>query len=85
MHYLPKITVAIRKRPLSYIEVQKKDKDIINVLPPSALEVCELRLKVDLSKYIEKHQFQFDATFGETSSNEHVYQGLVRPLVLLAF
>ena len=65
MNQLPKITVAIRKRPLFQQELQKNDKDIINVSPPCYLEVCELRHKVDLSKYIEKHQFQFDAVFGE--------------------
>jgi len=30
------------------------------------------RLKVDLTKYIEEHHFNFDAAFDETVSNESV-------------
>jgi len=31
------------------------------------------RLKVDLTKYIEEHQFTFDQVFGENIDNGNVY------------
>ena len=43
------------------------------------------RLKVDLTKYIEEHNFVFDASFGEEKTNWDVYEESVRPLVSAAF
>jgi len=43
------------------------------------------REKVDLTKYIEKHNFVFDAVFDGQTSNEELYQKAVQPLVTAAF
>lgn len=39
------------------------------------------RVKVDLKKFIEEFNFNFDAAFDETSTNESIYLTLVKPLV----
>ena len=80
-----KIIVAIRKRPLSKKENNKNEKDIIKINPPNTLIVKELRLKVDLTKYIEEHNFNFDAVYDETITNEKLYKSLLQPLILNAF
>ena len=43
------------------------------------------REKVDLTKYIERHQFTFDQVFDSQCSNEELYQRAVQPLVTAAF
>ena len=40
---IPKIRVAIRKRPLSRKEVGNKDLDIIEVIDPNSVIVRELK------------------------------------------
>jgi kinesin family protein 2/24 len=53
----PKIRVVVRKRPLSKKEKEKGDEDIIEVnMGRSNVIVNETKLKVDLTKYVERHQ-----------------------------
>jgi len=40
---------------------------------------------VDLTKYLEEHQFVFDEVFDDTISNEQLYLEAVQPLVEAAF
>lgn len=82
---IPKIRVAVRKRPLNSKELQKNDIDIIEVKNSSELIVKELKNKVDLTKYIEEHHYAFDCVFDENVSNESIYLELVRPMVDAAF
>lgn len=49
------------------------------------LSVKELKSKVDLTKFIEESNFTFDVAFDENSTNEHVYNACVKPLVVEAF
>ena len=44
-----------------------------------------LRTKVDLTKYIEAHQFIYDEVFDMDSSNEEVYRRTAYPLVASIF
>ena len=44
---IPKIRVAIRKRPLSRKEVQNKDIDIIEAIEPNSIIVRELKYLVE--------------------------------------
>ena len=44
-----------------------------------------IRLKVDLTKYIETHEFLFDEAFDENSTNEDVYKKTALPLVEYIF
>jgi len=43
------------------------------------------RNKVDLTKYIEEHHFNFDMVFDENATNEMIYLETVRPMVDAAF
>ncbi|CAD8092114.1 unnamed protein product [Paramecium sonneborni] len=80
-----RIVVAIRKRPLSQKEIIKKEEDIIIMQNDNSVIVKEIKQKVDLTKYIEEHQFNFDLAFNQNNSNEQVYINAVRPIIRAAF
>ncbi|XP_028774043.1 kinesin-like protein KIN-13B [Neltuma alba] len=79
-----KIKVVVRKRPLNKKEIAKKEEDII-AIDSNALTVHERKLKVDLTEYVEKHEFVFDAVLDEDVSNDKVYSETVEPIVPLIF
>ncbi|XP_043699193.1 kinesin-like protein KIN-13B [Telopea speciosissima] len=81
-----KIKVVVRKRPLNKKEISKKEEDIITIEPTSNfLTVHETKLKVDLTEYVEKHEFVFDAVLNEEVSNDEVYRETVAPIVPIIF
>eukprot|EP00268_Persea_americana_P033145 TRINITY_DN3288_c0_g2_i1.p1 TRINITY_DN3288_c0_g2~~TRINITY_DN3288_c0_g2_i1.p1 ORF type:complete len:800 (-),score=159.95 TRINITY_DN3288_c0_g2_i1:414-2570(-) len=81
-----KIKVVVRKRPLNKKEISKKEEDIITIEPNSNfLTVHETKLKVDLTEYVEKHEFAFDAVLDEKVSNDEVYRETVEPIVPTIF
>ncbi|GLJ29764.1 hypothetical protein SUGI_0587810 [Cryptomeria japonica] len=81
-----KIKVVVRKRPLNKKEILKKEDDIVTIEPDfSALTVNETKLKVDLTAYVEKHDFVFDAVLDEQVSNDEVYRVTVEPIVPAIF
>jgi Kinesin motor domain len=47
--------------------------------------VCYHRVRVDLTKYIEEHVFNFDEVFDADCSNEDVYRRTAQPLVEYIF
>ncbi|OLY83192.1 Kinesin-like protein KIF24 [Smittium mucronatum] len=79
-----KISVCVRKRPLSKSELQRGEADIIET-GVGMLSVHENKKKVDLTKYIEEHRFYFDQVFGQNDDNSIVYQKSVSPLVTQIF
>lgn len=79
-----KIKVVVRKRPLNKKELAKNEEDIIETLSNS-LVVHETKLKVDLTEYMEKHEFVFDAVLNEEVSNDEVYRETVEPIVPIIF
>ncbi|XP_015867198.3 kinesin-like protein KIN-13B [Ziziphus jujuba] len=79
-----KIKVVVRKRPLNKKELAKNEEDIIETLS-NTLTVHETKLKVDLTEYIEKHEFVFDAVLNEEVSNDEVYRETVEPIVPIIF
>ncbi|XVE52097.1 hypothetical protein DITRI_Ditri02bG0093900 [Diplodiscus trichospermus] len=79
-----KIKVVVRKRPLNKKELAKNEEDIIDTLSNS-LVVHETKLKVDLTEYMEKHEFVFDAVLNEEVSNDEVYRETVEPIVPIIF
>ncbi|KAL6491701.1 Kinesin-like protein KIN-13B [Orobanche gracilis] len=79
-----KIKVVVRKRPLNKKELTKNEEDIIETCLNS-LVVHETKLKVDLTEYIEKHEFVFDAVLDEEVSNDEVYRETVEPIVPIIF
>ncbi|CAL4948638.1 unnamed protein product [Urochloa decumbens] len=81
-----KIKVVVRKRPLNKKEISKKEEDIIDIEQRSnSLTVHETKLKVDLTEYVEKHEFVFDAVLDEDVSNDEVYCETVEPVVPAIF
>ncbi|KAJ8490965.1 hypothetical protein OPV22_012686 [Ensete ventricosum] len=81
-----KIKVVVRKRPLNKKEIAKKEDDIISIVPSTnSLTVHETKLKVDLTEYLEKHEFVFDAVLDENVSNEEVYHETVEPIIPAIF
>ncbi|KAK7261820.1 hypothetical protein RIF29_28141 [Crotalaria pallida] len=79
-----KIKVVVRKRPLNKKELAKNEEDIIDTYSNS-LTVHETKLKVDLTQYVEKHEFVFDAVLNEEVTNDEVYRETVEPIVPIIF
>lgn len=80
-----KITVAVRKRPLTRREIAANETDVVSVIDPISIAIREQKQKVDLTRYIEEHEFGFDACYNENVSNSELYEDLIRPLVASAF
>ncbi|KAL1804795.1 hypothetical protein ACET3Z_027863 [Daucus carota] len=81
-----KIKVVVRKRPLNKREVAKTEEDIITIDPnTNSLSVHEKKFKVDLTEYVEKHDFFYDAVLNENVSNEEVYLETVEPIIPMIF
>lgn len=79
-----KIKVVVRKRPLNKKELAKNEEDIIDT-HSNSLTVHETKLKVDLTQYLEKHEFVFDAVLNEEVTNDEVYRETVEPIVPIIF
>ena len=82
---IPKIRVIVRKRPLGKREIAKNDTDIVEIRNNKQVVVKELKVKVDLTKYVEEHAFNFDLAFDENITNEQIYLQTVRPMIEAAF
>ncbi|KAG1365237.1 kinesin-like protein KIN-13A [Cocos nucifera] len=80
-----KIKVVVRKRPLNKKEISRKEDDIVTVHNNAFLTVHEPKLKVDLTAYVEKHEFCFDAVLDEHVTNDEVYRETVEPIIPTIF
>ncbi|KAI4345411.1 hypothetical protein L6164_012538 [Bauhinia variegata] len=80
-----KIRVVVRKRPLNKKELAKKEDDIVTVPDNAYLTVHEPKVKVDLTAYVEKHEFCFDAVLDEHVTNDEVYRVTVEPIIPTIF
>jgi kinesin family protein 2/24 len=80
-----KITVCIRKRPLSKKEMAKKDLDVISVPSKNEIVVHEPRTKVNRTKFLQNHCFKLDYIFDETCDNDVIYKYTAQPLVRTVF
>ncbi|XP_043720343.1 kinesin-like protein KIN-13A [Telopea speciosissima] len=80
-----KIKVVVRKRPLNKKELSRKEDDIVTVYDSAYLTVHEPKLKVDLTAYVEKHEFCFDAVLDEQVTNDEVYRVTVEPIIPTIF
>ncbi|KAG4110722.1 hypothetical protein ERO13_D13G064400v2 [Gossypium hirsutum] len=74
----------VRKRPLNKKEISRKEDDIVTV-DENALTVHEPKLKVDLTAYVEKHEFCFDDVLDELVTNDEVYRVTVEPIIPIIF
>lgn len=87
--------VIVRKRPLGKKEIARGEGDIVEVRDNSTVVVKEIkfvqlfdhtnRQKVDLTKFVEEHNFNFDLVFDQTTTNEQLYSTAVRPIIEAAF
>ena len=82
---LSKIHVIVRKRPANHREYAQNDIDIISTKNKNTIIVKELKNKFDLTKYIEEHKFTFDRTYDENSSNQLIYNEMLKPMIEAAF
>ncbi|KAK4353728.1 hypothetical protein RND71_025922 [Anisodus tanguticus] len=80
-----KIKVVVRKRPLNKKEISRKEDDIVTVSDNASLSVHEPKLKVDLTAYVENHEFCFDAVLDEYITNDEVYRATVEPIIPTIF
>jgi len=80
-----KITVCIRKRPMSQKEIKKKEVDVVTIPTKDNITIHQPMTKVDLTKYLENQQFRFDCTFDENANNELVYKYSAKSLVQSIF
>ncbi|XP_069555487.1 kinesin-like protein KIF24 [Brachyistius frenatus] len=76
-----RISVCVRKRPLTHTEHKRREADVVTTPGGECVIVHESKEAVDLTQYILQHRFYFDHVFGEESSNEEVYQRTAYPLV----
>ena len=61
----------MRKRPLNVKETSRKERDICTTDGETRkLTVWEPKVKVDLTRFVEKHAFAFDAVLDESSTND---------------
>lgn len=81
----PKIKVLIRKRPLNRRESQKNEADIIEIRDPQSIVVRENKNKVDLTKYIEEHNFVFDGAFDQFATNQKVFSFIIFLLINILY
>ncbi|KAG9394235.1 Kinesin motor domain [Carpediemonas membranifera] len=76
-----RIRVVVRKRPMNRKEMDRKEMDIAECCNWDQVQINEPKVKVDLTKYTEHHQFMFDQVFDEETNNQEVYFYTARPLV----
>lgn len=79
-----RLSVVVRKRPMNKREVQTAQQDVV-MCRESAVVVREPKLKVDLTKYVEEHNFLFDQAFDENVTNESLYKSCVQPVIDAVF
>ncbi|XP_076889823.1 kinesin-like protein KIN-13B [Bidens hawaiensis] len=81
-----KIKVVVRKRPLNKKELARNEQDIISIdSNTGSLTVYESKVKVDLTEYVEKHGFVFDAVMNEDVTNDEIYSQTVEPIIPIIF
>ena len=79
-----RVSVMVRKRPVSAKEFALKQCDVVTALRDSGhMVVHEPKVSVDMSRRVESSAFAFDGAFGEDSTNDEVYASAVAPLVRL--
>jgi Kinesin motor domain len=80
-----RIRVCVRKRPLSKKELRSGQTDIAPVTGRRSITILEPKVKVDLTKFVETHDFVFDEAFDSDATNDDVYKRTAQPLVDYAF
>ncbi|KDO30704.1 hypothetical protein SPRG_04607 [Saprolegnia parasitica CBS 223.65] len=76
-----KLSVFVRKRPLSKKELAAKGYDVITCTHATSLLCHEPKFKVDMSESLENHAFAFDGVFDEGDDNDIIYKHSVGPWI----
>ena len=74
-----RITVCIRKRPLTERQIKNGTLDVVTSLPDT-VHVHEPQVKADLTKEMQNHTFQFDRVFNHDELSDAVYADTIKPL-----
>ncbi|KHG29421.1 Kinesin-related 6 [Gossypium arboreum] len=90
--FVTELLPEVRKRPLNKKVLARNKEDIMETISNS-LVVHETKLKVELTEYLEQHEFVFDAVLKEEVSNDElsqayflsVYRETVEPIVPMIF
>ncbi|EKG05440.1 MCAK-like kinesin, putative [Trypanosoma cruzi] len=84
---MSRITVVVRKRPLSSSELNEGLYDVLATDPDNehVIALLEPKQKVDLTKYIEKHRFTYDLVLDDKQNNRDVYEKTCKPLIETVF
>ncbi|KAB2081475.1 hypothetical protein ES319_A05G134600v1 [Gossypium barbadense] len=90
--FVTELLPELRKRPLNKKVLVRNKEDIMETVSNS-LVVHETKLKVELTEYLEQHEFVFDAVLKEEVSNDElsqayflsVYRETVEPIVPMIF
>ena len=78
-----KIFVVVRKRPIFQKEINNGEIDCISIINPRVY-IHECKIQIDgITKYLEDHEFYFDAAFGEDSKNYDIYNITLYPMINL--
>lgn len=77
--------MCVRKRPMNKSEHERHDVDVLTIPDGENTLVHQCNTKVDLTKFLENHQFRFDTSFDETVDNKTVYKHTAAPLVKTIF
>ncbi|XP_063686628.1 kinesin-like protein KIF2A isoform X5 [Bolinopsis microptera] len=80
-----RICVCVRKRPINKKEKKAKTVDVVTLPSLESMTVHEPKLKVDLTKFLENHNFHFDYTFDENIDNATVYKFTAQPIIRTIF
>ncbi|EKX42136.1 kinesin-like protein [Guillardia theta CCMP2712] len=83
-----RIQVCVRKRPVNTREQQSSLKDVVRVPAGGKgkeLMVLEYKKRLDLSEYVEQHDFAFDEVLSDSCSNDEVYERTTKSLVRYVF
>ena len=75
----------IRMYVCTYIRTYRYISNRCNPSTYTSTQVHEPKQKVDLTKFLENHEFCFDYSFDESTTNEMVYKFTARPLVHTIF
>ncbi|XP_040969392.1 kinesin-like protein KIN-13B isoform X2 [Gossypium hirsutum] len=70
--FVTELLPEVRKRPLNKKVLVRNKEDIMETVSNS-LVVHETKLKVELTEYLEQHEFVFDAVLKEEVSNDEVF------------
>eukprot|EP00521_Asterionellopsis_glacialis_P009471 CAMPEP_0195287496 /NCGR_PEP_ID=MMETSP0707-20130614/4530_1 /TAXON_ID=33640 /ORGANISM="Asterionellopsis glacialis, Strain CCMP134" /LENGTH=694 /DNA_ID=CAMNT_0040347251 /DNA_START=117 /DNA_END=2201 /DNA_ORIENTATION=- len=77
----PRISICVRKRPVSDKEREQNDHDSVTCLHPTAW-VHNAKFRVDgITKYLDHSSFAFDHAFDENISTTDVYRYSTMPLI----